>query len=113
MPYHASLDPCLNPCHWRQRQEMYAVELEPCDALLLSNRSLCRARLKNGDTALSDAEACLMFKPEWPKAYYRAGAACIVLGALFVFLSSFELETFMVIFSNSSCCICHAIKRIY
>ncbi|PIA31496.1 hypothetical protein AQUCO_04900059v1 [Aquilegia coerulea] len=62
--------------HWYSK----ALELEPCDALLLSNRSLCRARLKNGDTALSDAEACLMFKPEWPKAYYRAGAACIVLG---------------------------------
>ncbi|KAF5186406.1 Ankyrin-1 [Thalictrum thalictroides] len=57
-----------------------ALELEPRDALLLSNRSLCRARLKNGDSALSDAEACLMFKPKWPKAHYRAGAACIMLG---------------------------------
>ncbi|KAF9606001.1 hypothetical protein IFM89_021327 [Coptis chinensis] len=56
-----------------------AIFENPLDATMLSNRSLCWARLKEGDRALSDAQACVMLKPEWPKAYYREGAAWNIL----------------------------------
>ncbi|PIA36260.1 hypothetical protein AQUCO_03400278v1 [Aquilegia coerulea] len=56
-----------------------ALEIDPNNAIVLSNRSLCWARLKDGDNALSDAEACLMLAHEWPTAYYRAGAAYSIL----------------------------------
>ncbi|KAF9612599.1 hypothetical protein IFM89_002195 [Coptis chinensis] len=41
---------------------------------MYSNRSLCYALLK-GEVALADANACINMKPEWPRGYYRAGAA--------------------------------------
>ncbi|KAI3957782.1 hypothetical protein MKX01_007613 [Papaver californicum] len=41
-----------------------ASEISPCDAKVLSNRSMCWARLKNGESALETANA-----------YYRAGVA--------------------------------------
>ncbi|CAI0385698.1 unnamed protein product [Linum tenue] len=53
-----------------------ASEAFPPDAAaMLSNRSLCWARLKEGEEALSDAHACMMLRPDWPKAYYREGIA--------------------------------------
>ncbi|PIA36262.1 hypothetical protein AQUCO_03400280v1 [Aquilegia coerulea] len=56
-----------------------ALEISPHNPIVLSDRSLCWALLKDGDNALSDAEACLMLAPEWPKAYHRAGAAYSIL----------------------------------
>ncbi|KAI3974093.1 hypothetical protein MKX01_029300 [Papaver californicum] len=43
--------------------------------MVLSNRSKCWARLKDGESALETANACISLRPDWPKAYYRAGVA--------------------------------------
>ncbi|KAM0936643.1 putative tetratricopeptide-like helical domain superfamily, ankyrin repeat-containing [Dioscorea sansibarensis] len=52
-----------------------AIDLDPTEAALLSNRSLCWLRLGQADQALTDAKACRALKPDWPKACYREGAA--------------------------------------
>ncbi|XP_026422024.1 ankyrin-3-like isoform X2 [Papaver somniferum] len=52
-----------------------ANEIDPYDATILSNRSMCWARLKEGEEALEDANACISLRPDWPKAYYREGVA--------------------------------------
>ncbi|KAL5711258.1 hypothetical protein ACHQM5_021733 [Ranunculus cassubicifolius] len=57
-----------------------AMSHDPLDPILLSNRSLCWASLKNGEAALTDALACIKLKPDWPKAHYRAGSAWRLLG---------------------------------
>ncbi|XVF21655.1 hypothetical protein REPUB_Repub12eG0109200 [Reevesia pubescens] len=49
------------------------------DAAVYSNRSLCWARLNEGNNALDDAGMCLMLSPLWPKAYYRVGVAWMLL----------------------------------
>ncbi|PIA45208.1 hypothetical protein AQUCO_01700623v1 [Aquilegia coerulea] len=52
-----------------------AIAADPSDATVLSSRSHCFACLGNGGSAWSDAKACIMLKPDWPEAYYRAGIA--------------------------------------
>ncbi|MCL7037039.1 hypothetical protein MKW94_008637, partial [Papaver nudicaule] len=56
-----------------------ALEAAPTDATLLSNRSACYARMQRGSEALRDATECISLRPDWPKAYYRAGAALNIL----------------------------------
>ncbi|XP_010278142.1 PREDICTED: uncharacterized protein LOC104612428 [Nelumbo nucifera] len=56
-----------------------AIDLDPTDATLLSNRSLCWIRLGQADHALVDAKACRGLRPDWPKACYREGAALRLL----------------------------------
>ncbi|OVA06698.1 Tetratricopeptide TPR-1 [Macleaya cordata] len=56
-----------------------ASNIDPCDAAVLSNRSMCWAHMKEGDRALDDANACISLRPDWPKAYYRAGVALNIL----------------------------------
>ncbi|OVA06699.1 Tetratricopeptide TPR-1 [Macleaya cordata] len=57
-----------------------AMELDPSEAAaLLSNKSLCYAHLNDGLNALSDANECISLRPDWPKAYYRAGVALNIL----------------------------------
>lgn len=57
-----------------------AIAGDPSSAILLSNRSLCFARLScYGEEALTDAKNCILLKPDWPKGYYRAGVACNIL----------------------------------
>ncbi|KAK7337915.1 hypothetical protein VNO77_18506 [Canavalia gladiata] len=56
-----------------------AIDLDPADATLLSNRSLCWIRLGQAEHALADAKACRALRPDWPKACYREGAALRVL----------------------------------
>ncbi|KAI3939882.1 hypothetical protein MKW98_029658 [Papaver atlanticum] len=56
-----------------------ALEVSPTDATLLSNRSACYARLRDGPEALRDATECISLRPDWPKAYYRAGVALNIL----------------------------------
>ena len=51
----------------------------PPDATLFSNRSLCLIKMGEGEKALFDAEACWGMQPYWPKAYYRKGAAHMLL----------------------------------
>ncbi|KAI3939885.1 hypothetical protein MKW98_029661 [Papaver atlanticum] len=61
--------------HWYSE----ALEVAPTDATLLSNRSACYARMHNGTEALTDATECISLRPDWPKAYYRAGLALNIL----------------------------------
>ncbi|XVF57219.1 hypothetical protein PTKIN_Ptkin06aG0186900 [Pterospermum kingtungense] len=56
-----------------------AIDLDPTDATLHSNRSLCWIRLGQAEHALTDAKACRAIKPDWPKACYREGAALRLL----------------------------------
>uniref|UniRef100_A0A0D9VG47 Uncharacterized protein n=1 Tax=Leersia perrieri TaxID=77586 RepID=A0A0D9VG47_9ORYZ len=56
-----------------------AVELYPDDATLFSNRSLCWHHMGDGGKALLDVYECRKLRPDWPKAYYRQGAALILL----------------------------------
>ncbi|KAF9605978.1 hypothetical protein IFM89_021304 [Coptis chinensis] len=56
-----------------------AFDLDPSNAALLSNRSLCWVRLGQADHALADAKACRALKPEWAKGCYREGAALRLL----------------------------------
>ncbi|KAH7864744.1 hypothetical protein Vadar_033323 [Vaccinium darrowii] len=60
----------------------HAIHTCPSDATVLSNRSLCWARLNEGSRALSDAEACVALRPDWGKAHYREGVAWKLLGNL-------------------------------
>ncbi|MCL7037606.1 hypothetical protein MKW94_018969, partial [Papaver nudicaule] len=53
--------------------------IDPYDANVLSNRSMCWACMKDGEKALEDANACILLRPDWPKAYYRAGVAFYLL----------------------------------
>ncbi|THG23009.1 hypothetical protein TEA_002666 [Camellia sinensis var. sinensis] len=54
---------------------MVAIDFDPTDATLLSNRSLCWICLGQAEHALNDAKACRALRPDWPKACYREGAA--------------------------------------
>jgi hypothetical protein len=36
-------------------------------------------RMGSGNMALKDASVCRMLRPDWPKAYYRQGAAFMYL----------------------------------
>ncbi|KAI4372576.1 hypothetical protein MLD38_010789 [Melastoma candidum] len=56
-----------------------AIDLDPSDATLPSNRSLCWIRLGQAEQALVDARACRALRPDWPKACYREGAALRLL----------------------------------
>ncbi|XP_047948377.1 uncharacterized protein LOC125194283 [Salvia hispanica] len=56
-----------------------AIDFDPTDATLLSNRSLCWLRLGQAEHALADARACKALRPDWPKACYREGAALRLL----------------------------------
>lgn len=56
-----------------------AIDLDPTDAALHSNRSLCWIRLGQAEHALTDARACRALRPDWPKACYREGAALRLL----------------------------------
>ncbi|KAI3871161.1 hypothetical protein MKW98_015061 [Papaver atlanticum] len=59
-----------------------ALKVKPGDAAVLSNRSLCYVYLYNGDLAFQDATLCMLARPDWPKAYYRAGVALKLLNRL-------------------------------
>ncbi|CAN6287245.1 unnamed protein product [Urochloa humidicola] len=56
-----------------------AIMLDPADATLYSNRSLCHLKIGEARNALVDADACISLRPEWPKGYYRKGAAHMAL----------------------------------
>ena len=64
---------------------LQAIDVDPTDATLLSNRSLCWIRLGQAEHALDDAKACRALRPDWSKACYREGAALRLLLACFFF----------------------------
>lgn len=49
--------------------------MEPADATLYSNRNFCHLKIGEAGGALRDVNACIRLRPEWPKSYYRKGAA--------------------------------------
>ncbi|KAM0912092.1 hypothetical protein ACQ4PT_013045 [Festuca glaucescens] len=73
-----------------------AIDLDPSDATLFSNRSLCLLRQGNGHTALLDAIESRELRPDWPKACYRHGAALMSLedygGACEALLDGLKLD---------------------
>uniref|UniRef100_A0A0D9VWB1 Uncharacterized protein n=1 Tax=Leersia perrieri TaxID=77586 RepID=A0A0D9VWB1_9ORYZ len=56
-----------------------AMELDPDDATLLSNRSLCWLYMGDGGKALLDAHEYRKKGPDWSKACYRQGTALMLL----------------------------------
>lgn len=52
-----------------------AIEADPSNHVLFSNRSACYAAKKNWGVALEDAEQCIKLNPNWGKGYARKGAA--------------------------------------
>lgn len=58
---------------------MQAIKLDPEDAAMYSNRSLCHLKSGEAHDALLDANACIRLRPNWPKGYYRKGAAFMLL----------------------------------
>ncbi|KAG2658524.1 hypothetical protein PVAP13_1KG255075 [Panicum virgatum] len=69
-----------------------AMGLEIDDATLYSNRSLCFLQIGDGDKAFADAYTCRMKRPDWPKAWYRLGAAQMFLKACDAFLGGFKID---------------------
>ncbi|KAJ3687167.1 hypothetical protein LUZ61_016331 [Rhynchospora tenuis] len=55
------------------------LKIRPGYAALYSNRSLCWHRVREGGRALEDALMAQRLRPELPKAYYRTGAAFMLL----------------------------------
>ncbi|KAJ8441847.1 hypothetical protein Cgig2_021537 [Carnegiea gigantea] len=68
----------LEAIYWYTEASL-AMTAKPKDAAVISNRSLCWARLNEGSNALKDAMACIILRPDWPKPYYRAGVAWRIL----------------------------------
>ena len=55
------------------------LDLDPGNAVVLANRSLCWMRLGQSEKALVDAREARQLRPDWPKACYREGAALRLL----------------------------------
>ena len=58
---------------------LQALKMDNFDAKLLSNRSLCWLRMGDGERSYDDATECKKLQPMWAKAYYRQGAAQILM----------------------------------
>jgi hypothetical protein len=54
---------------------MQVIEINPFDATMFSNRSLCWLRMREGERALSDAQRCRQLMPGWCKGWYLEGTA--------------------------------------
>ncbi|KAL8920562.1 MAG: hypothetical protein Q9208_006184 [Pyrenodesmia sp. 3 TL-2023] len=67
-----------------------AIELEPTNHVLYSNRSGAYASLKNFDKALEDANKTTEIKPDWAKGWGRKGAALHGTGDLLGANDAFE-----------------------
>ena len=52
-----------------------AIEIDPNDPILYSNRSAMHLNLSEFDKAIEDAEKAISLKPEYAKAYLRKGKA--------------------------------------
>lgn len=76
---------------------MQAMEVDPLDATLFANQSLCWLRLGEGELALPDAQRCRALHPRWAKAWYREGTA---LGFLKVQVTSLLVYHIKFILAN-------------
>ncbi|KAL1524113.1 hypothetical protein AB1Y20_019022 [Prymnesium parvum] len=52
-----------------------AIELEPANHLLFSNRAAANANMRQWAAALADSERCVALAPDWAKGYTRKGAS--------------------------------------
>lgn len=52
-----------------------AIEADPSNHVLYSNRSACYASLRDFEHAYKDAEKTTEIKPDWSKGFARKGAA--------------------------------------
>ena len=52
-----------------------AIENDPSEAALYSNRAACYASLEKWEESLQDANTCLELRPDWPKGYFRRALA--------------------------------------
>lgn len=85
-----------------EQQVVYGVKcgsvvlLGKTDHLLFSNRSYAYASLDRFDEALDDAENVVRLRPDWPKGYFRKGAALYGLGryedAVIAFMQCLALD---------------------
>ncbi|KAL9168773.1 hypothetical protein ABFS82_04G036900 [Erythranthe guttata] len=55
------------------------IYVDPNNARLKSNRSICWANLNEPAFALYDAEECVKLRPDWIKSHYREGVAWMLL----------------------------------
>ncbi|PWA75248.1 ankyrin repeat family protein [Artemisia annua] len=69
-----------------------AIDFDPTDEKLYSNRSLCWMRLGQADQALTDARTCRELKPNWAKAWYREGSSLRLLQASNAFYEGVKVE---------------------
>ncbi|KAJ1266212.1 hypothetical protein BS78_08G133600 [Paspalum vaginatum] len=73
-----------------------AIRIDPLNATLFANRSLCWLRLREGENALKDAQDCKALRPHWAKAWYREGASLSLLknykGAVDAFSGALKLD---------------------
>ncbi|XP_047050536.1 ankyrin repeat, PH and SEC7 domain containing protein secG-like [Lolium rigidum] len=51
------------------------LDINPLDASMFANQSLCWLRMRHGRPALESARKCRMMQPRWSKAWYREGTA--------------------------------------
>uniref|UniRef100_A0A8R7QAA7 Uncharacterized protein n=1 Tax=Triticum urartu TaxID=4572 RepID=A0A8R7QAA7_TRIUA len=56
-----------------------ALRMDNFDARLLSNRSLCWARMGHGEWAYDDADKCQELCPKWAKSHYWLGVALMCM----------------------------------
>ncbi|OMP86535.1 Heat shock protein sti1-like protein [Diplodia seriata] len=67
-----------------------AIEVDPSNHVLYSNRSACYASLRDFEKALSDAEKTTEIKPDWSKGWARKGAALHGKGDLVTAVDAYE-----------------------
>lgn len=62
---------------WNEAINNYteALNLDPYNVVIYSNRSAAYIQLKQYDLALYDAEKCISLAPKWVKGYFRKGKA--------------------------------------
>lgn len=75
----------MSPLLWQQHMNLVltsfsdkftqAVEIEPTNHVLYSNRSGAYASMKDFDKALEDANKTIEIKPDWAKGWGRKGSA--------------------------------------
>ena len=77
---------------WPPHSEKFteAIEIEPANHILYSNRSAAYASKKDYEKALQDADKVTEIKPDWSKGWGRKGAAKYGLGDLIGALDAYE-----------------------